>query len=80
MIDLNLRRENRMPSVELCPNCNQLPSVKFKRSGFKHICVVSYPNLGCPFFYPIVMTGFNDEKVMQKAIDRWNEKVKEYKK
>ena len=69
-----------MPSVELCPNCNQLPSVKFKRSGLKHICVVSCPNLGCPFFYPIVMTGFNDEKVMQKAIDRWNEKVKEYRK
>lgn len=69
-----------MPSVELCPNCNQLPSVKFKRSGFKHICVVSCPNLGCPFFYPIVMTGFNDEKVMQKAINRWNERIKEYKK
>lgn len=70
-----------MPSVKLCPRCNQLPTVKFERSGFMHLCVVSCANLGCPFFYPIVMTSmYSDEKAMQKAIDRWNEKVKEYKK
>ena len=70
-----------MPSVKLCPRCNQLPTVKFKRSGFMHLCIVSCANLGCHFFYPIVMTSmYSDEKAMEKAINRWNEKVKEYKK
>lgn len=78
MIDRSLRRENRMPSVKLCPKCNQLPKVKFKKKWFKHICVISCANIGCPFFYPIVMTGLNEEKVMKRAVDRWNERVEDF--
>lgn len=67
-----------MPSVKLCPRCNQLPKVKFERRWFKHICVISCGNIGCPFYYPIVITGFNEEKTMKKAIDRWNELVENH--
>ena len=69
-----------MPSTKLCPKCNQLPTISFDHIGIKKICSIGCSNIGCFFCSPIVITGFNKEKITQKAIDKWNQRVENYRK
>lgn len=63
--------------VKLCPRCNKLPNVKVTH-GLRYMCVMSCGTLGCKLYYPIITLGFNKEKTMKKAAERWNAAVDRY--
>ena len=65
-----------MDEVKICPRCNVLPNFYEKRTkiGF-HLCSINCPNLGCPYYYPVVATSFSKKKARKNAVLAWNTRI-----
>ena len=71
------RRRDSM-DLKPCPKCNELPLVKIKHGLLMHQCTISCKKLGCAFYWPIIETGFSEQKALDKATNTWNKTVDKY--